>query len=412
MIRREERMRVLFNTSGWPTHLYMVASLAQAFRTAGHEIRVAGPPMGRSAVLAAGLPFVEVGRDVDFIEIRRRVLPYEAQWEEVGYTEDEHDAGPWLEEARRLSGIGDVLSGWQETAFTPTADLVAFARAWQPELIVTDDMSLSALVAGHVTGVPVVRHLLATDVIGSVEAEDLFLEEIPGFAEHCAVYGMELSGDPAAATVDPSPPSMQPPAGPRRHAMRWVPYNGPGSAPDWLLEPPSRPRVCVTWGTSTVWSAGRRHFLVSDILEVLAGFDAEIVVTVGSGQREMLGLGQVGANVRVLESMPLHFLMPSCDLVIHQGGSSTMLTAAYYGVRQLAVPYLPEQVADARSHASTGAGLWLFGTDEADRHSVHASVDALLHDPQFREAADRLRREIATQPSPAETVRTLERLAA
>ena len=400
-------MRVLFHTSGWLTHLYMVAPLAQAFRLAGHEVRVAGPEMGRPAVLGAGLPFVETGHDVDFLRLRQVLLPHEARVEAERPVEAEADPASFAAELEQLYEVDEVVTAMREIAFSASPGLVAFASAWRPQLVITDGMSLAGLVAARVISAPAVWFQMSPSMIGP-DGEPL-LHSVPGYHEHFAEYGVELDGDAFAMTVDPCPPSIQPPAPAERTPMRWVPYNGPGSMPAWLLEPPARRRVCLTWGTSSVWSAGRRHFLIPDVLAALAELDVEVVVTLGKGQSEMLT--GVPGEVRVVESLPLHFLMPSCDLLIHQGGSSSMLTGAYYGVPQLAIPYLPEQVVDARAHAASGASRWLFGTDEADRDSIHAAAAALLHDPQTRDAADRLEREIAAQPAPADTVRTLERLA-
>ncbi|MDJ1136881.1 nucleotide disphospho-sugar-binding domain-containing protein [Streptomyces iconiensis] len=394
-------MRVLIATSGWPTHFYLMTPLAWALRAAGHDVRIATTPSGTPAVLAAGLPAVTVGDDIDFIGIRQRALPHELSDDEMPESDEE------LRELMEDEGFGEILSAWQEATFGATSDLVDLARSWSPDLVVADTMSVGAIVAAHVVGVPAVRHLLATDILGSLEGETL-LSTLPGFAERFAEHGVLLEGDPAHLTLDPCPPSIQPPPSPSRTQLRWVPYNGQGVMLPWLLDPPPRPRVCVTWGTSSVWSAGQENFLVPRVVAVLSEFDLDVVVTVGPGQRELLG--DLPPDVRVLESFPIHLLMPTTEVLIHQGGSSSMLTGGYYGVRQLSLPYLPEQQNDAAAHAGTGAGIAL-PAEEADEERLREALDALLNQPSYAEGAARLQEEIHAQPTPVETVGVLEDLA-
>ena len=179
--------------------------------------------------------------------------------------------------------------------------------------------------------------------------------------------------------------------------------------PSWLLEAPARPRVCVTWGTSSNWFAEEGRFLVPEVVQALAGTELEVVVTIGPEQRSLIGALPDG--VRLVENMPLHLLLPGSELLIHQGGGSTMLTAAAHGVPQLVLPYLSEQVDVAQAVAGSGAGATLF-VDDADVPALREGLLKLLADSSCREAADRLRREIHSQPSPLATVRMLAGLVA
>lgn len=393
-------MKALFATSGWLTHYYMIAPLAWAFRSCGHDVRVAGPAMVEPFVVGSGLPFVAAGPDVDFMAIRRRALEHESGFDGPETEED-------LSDLIEREGTHEILSAWQDATFAGTEAVVSFARSWHPDIVVADTMSVGGLVAAGSLGVPAVRHLLATDILGSVEGEGM-LKILPGFADHFRDYGAEFEVDPADRTIDPCPPSMQPPPLPSRMQMRYVPYNGTGVLPSWLLEPARRPRVCVTWGTSALWSAGRAGFQVPEVLHALEGTGAEVVLALGPGQREHLGT--VPDNVRVVESLPLHLVMPGCDLLVSQGGSATMLTASYYGVPQLTVPYLPEQVNEGEAHAATGAGLCLPAA-RADRRTLGEYLERLLTDRSFTDGAERLRAEIHAQPDPISTVRSLEELA-
>src|SRR5438270_52682 len=75
---------------------------------------------------------------------------------------------------------------------------------------------------------------------------------LPGVSEPFQRYDLTVTGDPATATVDPYPPSLQPPPGPSRRPVQYVPYNGTGQLARNALPPRNgRPRACLTLGNST-----------------------------------------------------------------------------------------------------------------------------------------------------------------
>ncbi|MCK2221105.1 DUF1205 domain-containing protein [Actinomadura sp. ATCC 31491] len=381
-------MRVLFTSSAWPTHFFAVVPLAWALRSAGHEIRVACQPSMVPTVTQAGLVAFPVGADVDYLAIRRRTLEVEMRGR----------PGPGEPEDPE---IGKVFDGWREATLGNVDELIELARHWRPDLIVADTMSPGGLVAAHATGVPGFRHLWAPDILGSVVGRQV-LADLPGFYEPYEKHGLEVTGDPATATIDPCPPSMQPPPA-ERWQLRWVPYNGPGVAPAWLGKPAERPRVCVTWGTSTAGTAGQQASLVPEVVRALTGFDVEVIAAVNVGERDSVPRSD---RVRVVERLPLHLLMPSCRAIVHQGGSTTQLTAGFYGVPQLALTYLPEQVKDGTAMAGTGAGLHL-PVQEVTPETLRDRIGTLL-DGGCDDGAKALREEIHAQPAPSEVVTRLQ----
>lgn len=382
-------------TSPWPTHYFMMVPTAWAFRAAGHDVLVASQPSMSALITRSGLPAAEVGPDVDLVAIRKRTLPFERK---------AHEPAPTPTEAG--DGADEVFGAWRDATTASLTAMVELAREWQPQLVLADPMCPAGLVAAHVVGAPAVRHLWAPDFLGSAEG-DKVLSQIPGFYEPYERFGLTLAGDPAIRTVDPCPPSMEPPPSPNRRHVRFVPYNGPGRWRGTLPPVSPRPRVCLTWGVSVTRIVGETAFALPTVVRALAPLPVDIVVAIDASQRAMLG--EVPDHVEVLESPPLHMLLPRCDLIVHQGGAGSTLTAARFGLRQVAITYLPDQANVAVAFSTTSAGIHLPG-EAADEASIRAAVQALLDEPRFTEAAQRLREEIAAQPSPGRVAAELASL--
>ncbi|WP_433254694.1 nucleotide disphospho-sugar-binding domain-containing protein [Streptosporangium sp. CA-135522] len=383
-------MRVLC-VSSWPTHYYPMVPLAWALRSRGHEVRVAVPPAHAGTVVASGHLAVPVGEDVDITELfKRDIQPL------IGNDD------PEVRRRRTLAAIGVFVS----VAEAMAAEAVPFARSWRPDLVLHEPTAFAGPLIAGILGVPAVRHLWGPDgtSAGPGGGGRMDIPSLRRLAERYGLADLDPMGD---VSVDPCPPSMQAQVELERLAMRYVPYNGAASAPRHLLEPSGRTRVCVTWGVSTAALAGSELFLAPRVVEALAGLDAEIVVAVNSATRELLG--EPGGNVRIVESVPLHMLLPTCAALVHQGGGGSMLTAVAGGVPQLVIPQLPDQRFSARQLAGTGAGRHLPG-EEAEPDAIRAGVEALLTEPAHLDAARRLQRENDDRPSPLEVAQRLERI--
>jgi UDP:flavonoid glycosyltransferase YjiC (YdhE family) len=237
------------------------------------------------------------------------------------------------------------------------------------------------------------------------QADEVVRELVEPLARKLGLTEPDVLGD---VTVDPCPPSMQTPTGLRHLPVRYVPYNGRAVVPSWLWQPPQRPRICITWGTSTTKLTGLRTFLPPKIIEAARRFGWELVVSLAPN--DVAALGPVPEEVRVVESLALHLLLPSCTAVIHQGGNGTILTAAHNGLPQVTLPQLPDQTFHCDRFAQTGAGLVL-RPGEATEDAVAAALETVVRDPSYRAAAGLLRDEMLAQPTPAQLVPDLEALA-
>ncbi len=404
-------MRVLFTPMAWPTHYFQMVGMAWAFRAAGHDVRVAGQPPVLDAVKGTGITAVRVGGGYDIIAgiadlVRvRDEMAREAKVEGPGRFPPE-----MLKKLLELRMVPHISA-----AADMAGDLADLVRAWRPDLVITDPVVYAAPIAAAVAGAPLVRHLWGPDMTrlialpgtGPTEAEDFRAAWPAELVDLYARYGAKAEPDVAVRTLDTTPASLQLPGVPHRVALRYTSYNGAGEVPRWLLDPPARPRICVTWGSSSTALLGPDAFMVPTILRALDGLDAEIVVAVRAADRERVG--PVPDGVRVVESMPLDLLLPTCRGVVHQSGAGTALTAAFAGVPQVTLPRVADQDLVSERLAATGAGIGL-APREADADGIRAAVSRILFEEGTAAAATRLQAEMLAQPSPAEIVRLLEEL--
>ncbi|AXK36495.1 DUF1205 domain-containing protein [Streptomyces armeniacus] len=378
-------MRVLFIPYFIPSHYLHQAATAWAFRAAGHEVRVAaGQPGVADAVTRSGMVAVPVGGDYDLLA-RMATATQEQPVEQQAPGE-----------FRRRNA--EALKEYAEAVTAIADDLVAFAGAWRPDLVVADPMVTFAPVVSEPLGVPLVRHLFGPDLIRKLgfpasgapvdgDIREAWPAPLVGIYDR---YGVEPRPDFAVRTVDSCPAVLQLPGVPNRLPMRYVPYNGPGVTPGWLREDPGRPRVCVTWGTvnTTLRGAEDAQGQLRGVLEALTALDVDVVAALSASDRELLG--EPPAGVRVAEQLPLHLLLPGCDAILHHGGGGAMLTAAALGVPQVVCAQSTDQALNGEHIAAAGIGLAL-PPREPDAAAVKSAMARVLTEDTARTAAARLR---------------------
>ena len=414
-------MRVLFVCTAHKTHYFQVVPLAWAMRTAGHEVRVAVPPELVNTVTGSGLTAVPVGvagwneDDPPAVRLYERLLAagsadYVQHFDYTG-----GGRGQWSpDELLTLQTL--MVSAFFAPMNNPPMvdDLVDFARRWQPDLVIREIYSLAGGVAARVTGAAHARLIYGPDNLTHVRRP--FLAQAEQHGQDPAAewldrvlrrYGRGFDEEVLTGhwTVDLNPPSTRLGHGLHVVGMRYVPYNGPAVVPNWLWEPPQRPRVCLTGGMSRR-DAGEGDQLAG-LLAGLADLDVEVVATVGADQ--FAPLSAPPANARIVDFVPMNDLLPTCALVVHHGGGGTRSTAEFHGVPQLILSHGWDTEMKGRRLAELGAALVIPGA-EATPAAVRDAVRRILGDQDFTEAAARVREELLAEPSANEIVPVLEQL--
>ncbi|NGY57559.1 glycosyltransferase [Lentzea sp. NEAU-D13] len=139
-----------------------------------------------------------------------------------------------------------------------------------------------------------------------------------------------------------------------------------------------------------------------------------ILVTFGTvfGSQDLLatavaGLGRLDAQVVVAAPgrwLPQAEVIRQADVVVHHGGSGTMLAALASGVPQVVLPQGADQFGNAQALVEAGAAV---RPDAVSAEAIAESARLLLVDGRYREAARQMAEEIRHMPSPKEVADSL-----
>lgn len=268
-------------------------------------------------------------------------------------------------------------------------DLAPELDRLKPDLVIHEWGVPGAAVAAQQAGIPGIWHgfgRLYPDGIGLTDPTEV----------------LEAAGRPH---VDICPPSLQNEkflATQPRIELRPVPYAAPDDPPPGSIHGAGgRPLIYLTLGTAF----GTAELLVSAIT-ALASLGGTVVVA--AGRVPVAQLGDLPAHVLAQPWVPQAALLPAADLVVHHGGSATMLHCLGAGVPQLMLPEGADQFANAEAIVRAGAGLRLLPAER--------STEAIAEQARMlcgragdgnRGAAQAIAVEIARMPAPAQVAQRL-----
>ncbi|MEV4037298.1 glycosyltransferase [Streptomyces umbrinus] len=178
--------------------------------------------------------------------------------------------------------------------------------------------------------------------------------------------------------------------------IRWV---GPSMAtrPDsadfpWTWLDPARATVLVTLGTANTDVGARFLAECRDALRSRADRVQAVIVDPAN----VLGADLDGLNdkddkdVLIRSSVPQLPLLERVDAVVCHAGHNTVCEALWHGVPLVVAPIRDDQPVVAGQVVDAGAGIRVrFGRVTAPK--LGAAIDAVLHEPGYRTAAERIR---------------------
>ncbi|GGY40519.1 nucleotide disphospho-sugar-binding domain-containing protein [Streptomyces djakartensis] len=385
-------MRVLFTTAPLAGHLLPLVPVAWALRAAGHDVLLTTRQNAVPMALRSGLPAVSCGPAAEFTDLVDGEPPPDGATppDTVGMP---HDRG-----GQRYAH-GRVLA---RMAGGSLAGIGRLARAWRPDLIVSERAESAGPLTAAALGIPWVRyHWSVSELREYRDAADVELAP--------ELDRLGIPGPPEPALVlDPWPAGLRAAHAVGHHGVRHVAANGDAPLPDWLFEPRDRPRICVTLGTllpryGATGAPGR----ITALIDELTLLDADLVVAVDDDV--VVGWPSLPSSVRHAGRLPLADVLPACDAVVTHGGQGTALTAVAACLPQVVVPHLDDQFDNAEALSAAGAAV-LIPPSDATPAAVSAGCAELLGNPAYAKATDRLADDMALMPAPADAVALLERL--
>lgn len=293
---------------------------------------------------------------------------------------------PYRSEGTWPSGLSHD-DGWRDYVeprlfgAAPTADILAEAAAFDPDVLVLDCMLGAGFAAARELSKPtaVLVHVLYSP----------FVHTWGDGVMHASVAGLFAEADAVLALV---PPGFDEP-GELAPNTRYVgPITRPapgrlGPADLALLTEPGDPWVLLSLSTTLQ----RQTEALPAMLAAVATLPVRVLLTLG-------GVVPVDAvagppNVTVRSYLPHDLALPHMRAVITHAGVSTITSSLAAGVPLVCIPQGREQPINAARVAATGAGRVV--APEASPAEIAAAVDAAVHDESSLSAARRFAAAIA-----------------
>jgi UDP:flavonoid glycosyltransferase YjiC (YdhE family) len=384
------RVRILFTFAGGTGHADPLVPIADAAQASGHAVAFAGRASAVADLEAQGFTvYAEPGTAA------ASTPPTIAPLVEVSMEREERVLREYY--AGRL-------------ARARAESVRAVCAEWAPDAIVCDEADFGSMVAAERLDLPHATVLVIA--AGSFVRSDVVAEPLDALrAEHGLPPDPDLTMPSRHLVLSPFPPSFRDPAFPlpaTAHSIRpasFEPRLG-DTTPGWLSTLRSVPTIYFTLGTVFNLESGD---LFERVISGMRELPMNVIVTVGP-QLEPRKFGPQPSNVRIERVIPHAVLLPHCDLVVGHGGSGSVIGALVAGLPSVVIPMGADQPLNAARCEALGVGVALDALS-CTPESVREAVLAVLSEPSYRDAAERIRDEIAALPGPAHAVTLLERLA-
>jgi UDP:flavonoid glycosyltransferase YjiC (YdhE family) len=402
-------LRILFTFAGGSGHFEPLVPIARAAEGAGHTVAFVGRPWMTPQIEALGFAAFAAGSDVGLTPHR---IPLAA-----------------IDVEREMRDVGEGFG--RRIARERAAEVLALCAAWQPDLLVCEELDFGPMIVAERLGLSCATVLISAT--GAFVRPDVVagpLNEVR--AEHGLPPDPELAMPGRCLVLSPFPPRYRDPGAPlpaTAHTLRLLARDATSdeatsseaapseaapseaapseAAPAWLAHLGDVPTVYVTLGTIFNMESGD---LFQRVLAGLRELPIELIVTVGR-DIDPAELGPQPANVHVERYVPQATLLPHCHLVVSHGGSGSVLGALTHGLPMVLLPLGADQPLNAARCETLGVARALDAVG-ATALMVREAASRVLDDPAYRRAAEGFRDEIEALPGPRHAVTLLERLAA
>ena len=114
-------------------------------------------------------------------------------------------------------------------------------------------------------------------------------------------------------------------------------------------------------------------------------------------------------NVLLCKRVAQTSLLPRCALFVTHGGNNSVQEAMQAGIPMLVVPIAGEQIYNAERVKWLGLGERA-NIDDTDSHQLSSLIQAVLIEPDYRQAAEDIARELARYNGPQVAAQLIEHL--
>ncbi len=267
---------------------------------------------------------------------------------------------------------------------------------WRPDAIVCDETDFGSTIAAERLGLPCASVIVTA--ARSFARPELVAEPLDAIrAEHHLPPDPKLELLGGRLVLVPFPPSFRDPVSPlpvTAHAFRpFAPVRAEAEVPT----------VYFTLGTEFNVESGD---LFARVLAGLRELPVDVVATVGR-DIDPAELGPQPERVKVEQYVPQAEILPGASVVVSHAGSGSVLGALAHGLPMVLLPMGADQPYNAARCVAVGVGRAL-DVITATHSDVRDAVSAVLEDPAYRLAAERMCAEFAALPGPEYAVSLLE----
>ncbi len=407
-------------------HVTPLLAVAESFVKRGDDVRFITGERFAGAIAAAGASFVPLPGEADYDESLLAKFPERKHLKghmAVAFDIEHVFARPAKAQYEALTAAlatrpaDAVLS---EPAFLGAAFLVAHPRPVRPAVIVCGVIPLmldSPDKAPFGMGLPPAR-LLNRRRNAALAALNRRVLRGPFQIVHelyREVHGTDMPGTPmdwgrrADALVQFSVPAFEYPLSDAPPNLYFAgPLAATGSAaplPDWWSDlDGTRPVVHVTQGTLA--NTDYRQ-AIAPTLRALAAED--VLVVVATGRRPIDTLPPLPANARAAEYLPYDELLPRTAVLVTNGGYGGVQYALRYGVPIVATGGKEDKPEVGARVAWSGVGRRI-RTERPTPRALRRAILAVLNEPGYRQASQRLATDIAAAPGFSGLARIVDEL--
>jgi len=384
-------------------HLNTMLPLGEALQNRGHRVTFVGIEDARSKVEAAG---------IDFFPIAAEALP-------AGTMEELFKA---IGELQGVPALVQTIRAFRDTSAAVLQDAPIACRSLDLDGLLVDQSTSDGAAIAQFLGIPYVTLCSALPFNSEPEIPPMFTTWAYGDSWLAKLRNLAVdrfAGSLAAAAIRvpiqkfltahnlPFSPDFDSPIAVLCHQPRSFEFPRTTLPAHFHFTGPyhtttSRKPVDFPWdrltGKPLVYaSMGTLQNRLGSIFQAIAAacapLDAQLVISLG-GSGDPADLPPLAGEPIVVRYAPQIELLKQATLTITHAGMNTTLESLTHGVPLVAIPVTNDQPGIAARIQWTGAGEFV-PLGQLDAAKLQPAIERVLQMPRYREAAQRLQREIA-----------------